>query len=98
MGCSRVQDGLRKAHGRALGLTELGALLELPERFNLACGDASKSRKIGRVSGTILTLSGAAYHVHDECLQARIKLTWANNDYCRELGEGSQKFRVARHD
>src|SRR5215469_8326447 len=48
--------------------------------------------------GAILTPSGAAYQVHDECLQARINPTWANDDDCGELGRGSQEFGVAGHD
>src|SRR5215469_4204529 len=47
---------------------------------------------------TILTPSGAAYQVHNECLQARINPTWANDDDCGELGKGSQEFGVAGHD
>ena len=93
-----MADSLRKAQGRAFGLSELGTLLELPQSFNLACRYVAKSRKIGGMSGTILAPRGAADHVHEEGLKARIKLARANNDYRGELGEGGQQFRVARHD
>ena len=84
-GIRYLAGGLREAKGCAFLLTELGALLELSQRFNFADRDISESRKIGRMRGTILTLSGAAYHVHDECLQTRIKPAWANDDQRGEL-------------
>jgi len=90
--------GSRKTQGCAFGLTELGALLELPECFNFACRYVSKSRQIGRMRGTILAPSGSAYHVHDECLQAWTKTAAADDDYRREFGKGSEEFRIARHD
>jgi hypothetical protein len=80
-----LASGLREAKGRAFGFTELEALLELPQRFNFVCSDVSKSRKIGRMRGTILTPSGPAYHVHDESLQARIKPARSNDDQRGEL-------------
>ncbi|HKW35374.1 MAG TPA: hypothetical protein VJN92_20345 [Candidatus Acidoferrum sp.] len=93
-----MASGLREAKGGAFGVTELRALLEISQCFNFTYWDSAKGRKIGRMRSTVLTPGGAAYHMHDECLHARIQPTRANHDDRGELGEGGEEFRIARHE
>src|SRR5713101_1728116 len=93
-----LAGGLSEAQGSPFGVVEFRALLILPDLFNLAHRNSTRSREVRRMCNTILAASRAAYDVHYECLQTRIEPAWAKDDHRRKLGKGGEEIGIARHD